>query len=102
MKWNDIGDSYLLWLIERVLATRRVHPRRRTITPSYAGQHSAQPSRMLSRQPLEMPGRYRFHSTRPADFPRKAQRPRRNAACLSLQLRGGVDDLVARQKDLLC
>src|SRR5215472_817120 len=75
MKRNDIGDSYLLWLVERVLATRGVHPRRRTITPPYAGKHSAQPSRMPARQPLEMPGRYRFHSTRPADFSRKANVP---------------------------
>src|SRR5215471_18678870 len=101
MKRYDMGDSYLLWLLERVLATRRVHPRRRTITPPYAGKHSAQPSRKPAREPLEMPGRYRFHSTRPADFPRKANVPRRNAACLSLRLRGSVDHLVARQKDLL-
>src|SRR5215469_11964124 len=26
MKRNDIGDSCLLWLLERVLATRGVHP----------------------------------------------------------------------------
>jgi hypothetical protein len=36
MKRNDIGDSYVLaWLLERVLATRRVHPPKRTITPPY-------------------------------------------------------------------
>ena len=64
MKRNDIGDSYLLWLLERFL----VHPRKRTITPTYAGKHSAQPSRMPGRQPLEMPDRYRFHSTRPAPW----------------------------------
>src|SRR6516165_11325164 len=75
MKRNDIGDSYLLWLLERVLATRGVHPRRRTITPPHAGKHSAQPSRMPARQPLEMPSRYRFYSTRPADFLRKANIP---------------------------
>src|SRR5215472_3266276 len=48
MKRNDIGDSYLLWLIERVLATRRVHPPKRAITPPYTGKHSAQPSRVSS------------------------------------------------------
>src|SRR5215475_3298671 len=64
MKRNDIGDSYLLWLFERVLATRGV------ITPPHARKHSAQPSRMPARQPLEMPSRYRFHSTRPAPWKR--------------------------------
>jgi hypothetical protein len=33
---------------------------------------------------------------------KEGQRPRRDAACLSLQLRGSVDDLVARPKGLLC
>jgi len=66
MKRNDIDDSYLLWLLERF----SVHPRRRAITPPYAGKHSAQPSRMPVRQPLEMPSRYRFHSTRPAPWKR--------------------------------
>ena len=36
----------MLWLLERALATRRVHPCRRTITPPYAGKHSAQPSQV--------------------------------------------------------
>jgi len=64
MKPNDIGDSYLLWLLERVLSasTQEDDP------PTYAGKHSAQPSRMPARQPLEMPDRYRFHSTRPAPW----------------------------------
>ena len=46
MKRNDIGYSYVLGLLERVLAMRRVHPAKRTITPPYAGKHSAQPSRV--------------------------------------------------------
>src|SRR5215471_19160054 len=46
MKRYDIGDSYLVWLLERVLARRGVHPCRRTITPPYAGKHSAQPSQV--------------------------------------------------------
>ena len=48
MKRNDIGDSYLLWLLERVLSasTQEDDP------PTYAGKHSAQPSRMPTRQPF--------------------------------------------------
>jgi len=52
---------------------------------------------MPARQPLEMPSRYRFHSTRPGGLSKGGQCPRREAACSSLQLRGSVDDLVARQ-----
>lgn len=63
-------------MLERVRARRRVHSPKRTITPPYAGKHSAQPSRarldaqetMPARKPLEMPGRYCFHSTRPAPW----------------------------------
>src|SRR5215467_10288856 len=46
MKRYDIGDSYLVWLLERVPARRGVQPCRRTITPPYAGKHSAQPSQV--------------------------------------------------------
>src|SRR5215470_9046409 len=46
MKRYDIGDSYVLGFFERVLATRTVHPPKSTITPPYAGKHSAQPSQV--------------------------------------------------------
>ena len=61
------------------------HPRRRTITPPCAGKHSAQPSRMPARQPLEMPSRYRFHSTRPAPWKRVSV-----ASSVDRQSKGGV------------
>jgi hypothetical protein len=61
-------------LLERALRRGEcIHPSW-MIMPPYAGKHSAQPSRvspldtqkaMPVRQPLEMPGRYGFHSTRP-------------------------------------
>src|SRR5215471_15485023 len=85
MKRNDICDSYLLWLFERVLATRGV------ITPPDARKHSAQPSRMPARQPLEMPSRYRFHTTRPAPWKptqvRKGRRGLRRGAAFDLRCR---------------
>ena len=85
-----------------------VHPRRRTITPPYAGKHPAQRSRMPARQPLEMPSRYRFHSTRPAPWKRVSV-----ASSVDRQSKGVVNfrravpgwrchDLVAVAHKLVC
>ena len=71
------------------------------ITPPYAGRHSAQRSRvspvgrtknMPARQPLEMPGRYCFHSTLPAPW-------KRVSAALSVdrQSKSGVNFSRTRQ-----
>src|SRR5215510_4621156 len=94
-KRNDIGDSYLLWLLgscdagsastqeddHAALCWRAL---RTTVT--YAGTPTIGNAQSLS---------FPFHS--PGGLSKEGQRPRREAACLSLQLRGSVDDLVARQ-----
>ena len=64
------------WLLEPSPCDAESASTKRTITPPYAGKHSAQPSRVspvrrterLCRHAMEMPGRYGFHSTRPAPW----------------------------------
>src|SRR5215831_4090637 len=83
MKRNDIGDSYLLWLLERVPAARRalgpLLASRFLIVSQYDGDRTR-------RQSLEMPGRYRFHSTRPAPWKRVSV-----ASSVDRQSKGGVN-----------
>src|SRR6516162_7500015 len=75
MKRNDIGDSCLLWLLERVLATRGVHPRGRTITPPCAGKHSAQRHVCRHANHWKCPVVIVSIPLAPADFPREANVP---------------------------
>ena len=72
-------DSYVLGCFERVLATRRVHPpkgrsRRPMLASTLRNRHGSArldaQKDMPARQPLEMPGCYRFHSTRRAPWKR--------------------------------
>ena len=74
-KRNDIGDSYVLGCSSGSLRCGEfIHPRGRSRRPILESTlHNRHRSARLdaqtdmpARQPLEMPGRYRFHSTRPA------------------------------------
>jgi hypothetical protein len=75
MKRNDICDPYMLGCSSGSLRCEEcIHPRGRSRRPTLASTlHNRHGSarfdaqrNMPARQPLEMPGRYRFHSIRPA------------------------------------
>jgi len=77
MKRNDIGDSYVLGCSSGSLRRGEcIHPRGRSrrlcwqaLHTTAAGQPgSTHRKAMPIRQPLEMPGRYCFHSTRPTPW----------------------------------
>ena len=55
MNRNDICDSYVLGCSSGLLRRWRLHPPKRTITPPFAGKHSAQPSRV---SPVRLRERY--------------------------------------------
>ena len=79
-----------------------IHPRRRSRRPMLASTpHNHHGSArfdyekdMPARQPLEMPGRYRFHSTRPAPWKRvsvaSTASPRAVLQCPAVEVREGL------------
>ena len=86
MKRNDICDSYVLGCSSGSLRCGEcIHPRGRSRRPMLASTpHNHHWSArfdcekdMPARQPLEMPGRYRFHSIRPAPWKRVGVASRR-------------------------